>query len=84
MRALTGIDFRMIPSAPAEVRLPDGEFLGIRDDSLTPAFYVPPQPGVRLLGNYTGTDFAGFAENARGSHGLFSAAPTVFPPHSSI
>ncbi len=75
MRALTGIDFRMIPSAPAEVRLPDGEFLGIREDVLTPAFYVPPQPGVRLLGNYTGTDFAGFAEKREGqSRTLFCGA----------
>lgn len=75
MKTLTGFEFRELSSAPAEIQTGAGEYLGIPSDTLYPAFAVPSQKGVRLLGNYTGTQHAGFAEKTDGpSRSIFCGA----------
>lgn len=75
MQTLTGFQFRKLASAPAEIQLADKSYLGIENEVSSPAFCIPAQPGVRLLGNYTGTPFCGFAEKQDGpSRSIFCGA----------
>lgn len=78
MEKLTGFRFEKLPSAPAEVKLTDGQYLGVQDDIMRPAFSVIPDSEVRVLGTYTGSNYVGFAEKQEGPSRSIFCGPYHF------